>query len=103
MSGSSAAFMGKPDCNKHPKNYPAVPAKTPTTTVKIQGQWALKVDDEYPDHADASVPPGPVHAGVTISAGSSKVFINGMPAARIGDPLSCGALIPAGSDKVRFA
>ena len=91
----------------------ATPAKTPVTTVFIQGVQSLKVGDVFEDHVDTKYPFDPlIHSGLVptdksiptfISTGSSKVFINGIPAARMGDPLSCGALIPAGSEKVFFA
>jgi len=113
MGTSAAAYMGKPNCNEHLDKYLATPAKTPVTTVKIQGQWALKVGDVFEDHEDTKFPFDPlIHSGAVptdesiptfISTGSAKVFINGMAAARIGDPLSCGAKIVAGSKKVFFA
>lgn len=39
------------------------------------------------------------HPG-TVAGGSSTVFINGKPAARIGDSIDCGSLIAQGSNNV---
>ena len=44
-------------------------------------------------------PDHPPHSGV-IAAGSSTVFINGIPAGRIGDPVSCGGNVAEGSGDV---
>lgn len=38
----------------------------------------------------------------TLETGSSTVFVNGVPAARIGDPISCGSLSAQGSPSVFF-
>jgi uncharacterized Zn-binding protein involved in type VI secretion len=38
----------------------------------------------------------------TMQEGSSKVFINGMAAARIGDAISCGSVAAKGSETVFF-
>lgn len=35
-----------------------------------------------------------------LSRGSSTVFINGLPIARIGDPVSCGSSVAQGSSNV---
>jgi uncharacterized Zn-binding protein involved in type VI secretion len=35
-----------------------------------------------------------------LSRGSSTVFINGLPVARIGDPVSCGSSVAQGSSDV---
>ncbi len=40
------------------------------------------------------------HSVNNIASGSDNVFINGVPAARVGDTTSCGATIVAGSSTV---
>jgi uncharacterized Zn-binding protein involved in type VI secretion len=41
-----------------------------------------------------------VHPVRTISGGSGSVMINGVPAARVGDPISCGDSVGSGSGDV---
>ena len=41
----------------------------------------------------------PSHSGV-IASGSGSVTINGRPAARVGDPVSCGGSVAQGSGNV---
>lgn len=36
----------------------------------------------------------------SLALGSSSVFINGLPIARIGDPISCGSSVAQGSSNV---
>jgi uncharacterized Zn-binding protein involved in type VI secretion len=43
-----------------------------------------------------------VHAGRTVSSGSSKVIIEGKEATRIGDSVNCGDTIGQGSNNVIF-
>lgn len=38
--------------------------------------------------------------GGNLAEGSSTVFINGMPAGRLGDPISCGSAVITGSGNV---
>jgi len=45
--------------------------------------------------------PHPPHEE-SITRGSSSVFINGLPAARIGDPVGCGGKISSGSCDVNI-
>ncbi|MFJ1506220.1 PAAR domain-containing protein, partial [Erwinia amylovora] len=37
-----------------------------------------------------------------MAQGSARVFINGQPAARVGDKTNCGATVMAGSPSVRI-
>lgn len=49
---------------------------------------------------DAHACPQKGHSVNNIASGSNNVFINGVPAARVGDIASCGATIVAGSSTV---
>ena len=49
---------------------------------------------------DSHACPQKGHSINTISSGSGDVFINGLPAARVGDATSCGATIVTGSSTV---
>ncbi|WP_426205192.1 PAAR domain-containing protein [Pseudomonas sp. TWP3-1] len=44
----------------------------------------------------------PAHAGQTITAGSPNVFFDGLPAARLGDPASCGSAISSNTSATVF-
>jgi len=65
--------------------------------VFVNGEGIVRVTDAWPDHTD----PGPpdTHSG-TQSSGSSTVFTNGLATARIGDSISCGDAVAAGSPNV---
>lgn len=45
-------------------------------------------------------PPHPPHDAATVVAGSDTVFVENLPLARAGDPLSCGHSIADGSPDV---
>ena len=38
--------------------------------------------------------------GSSLAAGSSTVFVNGMQAGRVGDPVACGSSVASGSSNV---
>ena len=59
--------------------------------VIINGKGAGRVGDSYAPHGCVA---HPTHSGV-IASGSSSVYING-----IGDPVSCGGSVAAGSGDV---
>ena len=61
----------------------------------IEGLLAAIVGSTHPAHACGST----VHAGRTISSGSGKTTIEGSPAARIGDSISCGDVMGQGATK----
>ena len=54
------------------------------------------VDSPHSPYGD----PHPPHAVATIGAGSDTVFVEGLPLARVGDPLSCGHSVAVGSPDV---
>ena len=55
-----------------------------------------RVGDAWATHGCSICRP---HAGV-LAAGSPDVFVNGAPAGRIGDPVSCGSSVATGSQNV---
>lgn len=68
---------------------------TASSNVFANGLGIIRLGDTWQVHCcDKSC-----HLGA-VSAGASNVYINGRPAARIGDPISCGSLIASGSSNV---
>ena len=65
-------------------------------TVRIRGQLAAVAGDQ---HVCAIT----THGLNAISSGSARVTINGLPAARTGDPCACGAAIQIGAPGVTIA
>jgi uncharacterized Zn-binding protein involved in type VI secretion len=61
----------------------------------IEGLMAAVVGSSHPPHSCGTT----VHAGRTISSGSAKTTIEGIPAARIGDSISCGDVMGQGASK----
>ena len=68
-------------------------------SVLINGFPAAVVTSLDSSHAPYG-PPHPPHEAATIVAGSDTVFVEGLPLARVGDPLSCGHAISDGSPDV---
>lgn len=64
--------------------------------VNINGKGAGRLGDSYASHGCLA---HPSHQD-KIDAGSSTVFINGLPAARVGDAVSIGGSVQDGSDNV---
>lgn len=92
--------MGKPasfDTNVCTGHGPFPPRKNTSSSgdVIINGKGALRQSDGFEPHC---VGPS-CHTGV-VAAGSGTVFINGLAAARIGDPIDCGSFIAQGSGDV---
>jgi uncharacterized Zn-binding protein involved in type VI secretion len=64
-----------------------------------------------PDHVTDGIPTArlgdsavcAIHGGVTIVAGSGFTKVNGRPRARVGDAVSCGAVISSGSGATQVA
>lgn len=82
-------------CTGHDACGP-VPLVTCSPNVNINGRGAGRVSDSYATHG-CTVHPS--HQDV-ITAGSSTVLINGLPAARVGDKVSIGGNIRDGSENV---
>lgn len=77
---------------------PPVPLVEYSPDVNINGRGAGRVGDHYAAHGCVA---HPGHQDV-IAAGSSTVFINKKPAARIGDAVSIGGTVKDGSGNVRI-
>lgn len=57
-----------------------------STTVFVQGGGVIRVTDQWATHNS-----DPTHTLPTQSSGSGTVFAEGLPIARTGDDISCGA------------
>ena len=75
---------------------PPKPTTSASPNVLINNKGAVRVGDSYATHKRKKK----VHAGRTASSGSGTVFINGKPAHRSGDGISCGDKAGSGSDNV---
>lgn len=64
--------------------------------VFIEGLEALRQDDAWAAHCD----PVPTCHSANQAAGSSTVFVNGKPLARIGDAVGCGSSVATGATTV---
>ena len=82
----------------HAGYVPRLNTPNGSTDVFVNGQGAVRDTDAWPDHTD----PGPpyTHSNVRQSSGSTTVFVNGLALARIGDSISCGDAVAAGSPNV---
>ena len=82
----------------HAGYVPRLNTPNGSTDVFVNGQGAVRDTDPWPDHTD----PGPpaTHSNVKQSSGSTTVFVNGLALARIGDSISCGDAVAAGSPNV---
>lgn len=74
----------------------AVPLVECSPNVNINGKGAGRLNDKYSSHGCV------VHAPHqdSIAEGSSTVFINGLPAARVGDAVVIGGSVKDGSPDV---
>jgi len=68
-----------------------------STNVKINGLGAHRQNDGWMVHCCKSS----CHPGL-VDSGAANVYINGRPAARIGDSINCGSLIAMGSPNVNI-
>jgi uncharacterized Zn-binding protein involved in type VI secretion len=76
--------------------FPPRASTSASPDVRVNGIGVLRQTDTYALHCT-----GPVcHVG-TVSVGSATVRANGLPIARIADPISCGDAIAMGSPNVR--
>lgn len=82
-------------CTGHDACSP-MPLVTYSPNVFINGKGAGRYKDIYEPHGCIA------HATHqdSIAGGSSTVFINGLPAARIGDPVTLGGTVMEGSEDV---
>lgn len=69
----------------HGRPTPSIEA---SSDVNIDGIAAVRQGDAYAGH------------GCALKGGSGTVFINGKPAGRVGDALSCGGAVQSGSGTV---
>ncbi len=75
--------------------WPSRPNDQASSNVYINGIKAHRETDHWIVHCCDD----DCHDGA-LSQGSSTVFINGLPVARIGDPISCGSSVAHGSSSV---
>ena len=78
--------------------WSARPNDTASPDVFCNGIAVHRLTDHWVTHC-CNVFPFPCHDGVE-SGGSLSVFVNGLAAARVGDPISCGDTIAEGSPDV---
>ena len=90
-----AATRQNDNCTAHDACAP-VPLVTFSPNVIINGLGAGRQTDLYSTHGCVA---HPGHQDVIV-AGSSKVDINGLPAARVGDAVSIGGAVQDGSPNV---
>ena len=62
--------------------------------VVINNRGAHRVSDQWQEHTCVTT------HGSYLEAGSSSVYVNGLPLGRVGDPIACGSFVASGSDDV---
>lgn len=88
----------KTDLSSGHSCFPPAPIMNGSSNVKINGKEAARQGDKVKEHA---CPLTSSHGSVIINPGcSTTVFINGMPAARVGSQCSCPQTIITGSGNV---
>ena len=70
-------------------------ALTGSDNVFVESIGVVRLTDVFENHSDGHS----THSGI-VASGSNKVFVNNLPIARIGDPLTCSSIIGTGSSKV---
>lgn len=90
-----AATRQGDNCTGHDA-CPPVPLVSFSPNVIINGKGAGRQTDQYATHGCVA---HPGHQGVIVG-GSTKVDINGLPAARVGDAVSIGGAVQDGSPNV---
>jgi len=90
----SAARLG--DIASDHDGAPPTPGSEASPDVVIDGIPAMRKGDSFESHA---CPDESVHTRY-LAVGSGSVFINGKPAGRAGDAVSCGGTVTAGSTTV---
>lgn len=68
-----------------------------SANVFVNGQGWHREGDAWQEHCCPAIPE--CHAGV-LAQGSPSVFVNGLSAGRLGDPVSCGSTCATGSPNV---
>ena len=84
------------ECTGHGCYPPRVNDQASTNTF-VNGRGIHREGDHWVTHCC-----GPSCHDSNLASGSSTVFINGKPAARIGDPIECGSVAAQGSSNVFF-
>ena len=93
MTDRAAARFGD-RCSGH-SCYPPRPNDEASTNVYINGLGSHREGDHWQEHCCGS----DCHDS-NLAKGSSTVFVNGKPKARIGDPVACGSAVIEGSPNV---
>jgi len=81
------------DCSGHGCWPPRVNDEA-SPNVFANGVAVHRQSDHWVNHTCVTT-----HDGV-LQTGSSSVFVNGLPVARIGDPIDCGSTVAEGSSTV---
>lgn len=76
--------------------YPPRANVNASPNVKVNGIGAHRVGDAWAVHGCGTCTPH----GSSQGSGSSTVFVNGMPLARVGDNVACGSSNATGSGNV---
>lgn len=97
MTGKPSTRLGDIGSG-HGCHFPPTPSIEASPDVDIDGIPAVRQGDAYAPHACAGCP-APEHPR-SLSVGSGSVYINGRPAGRVGDAISCGGAADAGSGTV---
>ena len=84
----------------HSCHFPPTPSIGASPDVYAEGKAVVRKGDPYAPHACPTCP-APVHPR-SLSAGSGSVYVNGIPAGRVGDSISCGGAADAGASDVAF-
>lgn len=79
-----------------PCGAPPRPSSGASGDVFVNGIAVHRQSDSWTPH---SCPDSPPH-GANLSSGSSTVYVNSLQCGRIGDPISCGSSVAAGSSDV---
>lgn len=82
--------------------HPARASDVACTTVIVNGKGVVGATSAGKGHYPVHCCPPPVTAchDSILAAGSGTVFVEGVPAGRVGDPLSCGGTAAQGSGDV---
>ncbi len=83
-------------CTGH-GGFPPRPSTSAQSLVKVNGIPLLVVGSTFASHKS-----GKKSHGGTLAAGSTLAKIDGVPLARIGDPVACGSALAEGSDFVFY-